>query len=109
MRRGDVYLVRRPAAQDSKRQRPFVIVSRQVLNDSKYATVICAPVYSSDAGLASQVPIGPAEGLKHPSAIHCDGLVSLSKSALIDYVGSLSAAKLDQLGDALRVALGVEG
>jgi mRNA interferase MazF len=43
--------------------------------------------------------------LKHDSAIHCDELVSLLKTALTDYVGSLSQSKLLQLNEALAMAL----
>ncbi len=82
MRRGDVYLVRKPISDDPKRQRAFVVVSRQLLVDSDHATVICAPVYSKYAGLATQVEVGTAEGRKHESAVHCDGLVSLPKTVL---------------------------
>jgi len=67
--------------------------------------VVCAPVYSAYHGLASQVAVGVEEGLKHLSSIHCDELVSLSKSALTDFVGSLSGAKLEQLNHALAAAL----
>ena len=63
------------------------MVSRQALIDSRFATVTCAPVYSSRHGLASQVPIGIDEGLKHESALHCDELVSLPKTRLTDFVG----------------------
>jgi mRNA interferase MazF len=84
----------------------FVVVSRQVLCDTaEYGTVICAPVSTSRHGLATQVPVGQAEGLKHASAIHCDGLVSLPKSALTDYVGGLGPQKLAALHVALKVAL----
>ena len=48
---------------------------------------------------------GIAEGLAHESAIHCDEVVSLPKSALTDYVGSLSPQKVAALNRALRVAL----
>ncbi|MCB0156184.1 MAG: type II toxin-antitoxin system PemK/MazF family toxin [Anaerolineae bacterium] len=67
--------------------------------------MICAPVYSVHAGLASQVAIGVDEGLKHESSIHCDGLVSLPKAVLTNYVGTLSPDKLTILDYALRVAL----
>jgi mRNA interferase MazF len=84
----------------------FIVVSRQVLCDTaEYRTVVCAPVSSSRHGLGTQVPIGELEGLKHASAIHCDGLVSLPKSALTDYVGSLGPQKLAALHVALKVAL----
>jgi mRNA interferase MazF len=51
------------------------------------------------------VPVGEVEGLRHASAIHCDGLVSLPKSALTDYIGSLGSQKLAALHIALKVAL----
>jgi mRNA interferase MazF len=82
-----------------------VIVSRQILIDSRFSTVICAPVYSAYNGLASQVPIGPDEGLKHVSSIHCDELVSLSKSILTNFIGTLPPSKIEQLDRALRIAL----
>jgi mRNA interferase MazF len=83
----------------------FVIVSRPLLIESRFATVICAPVYTVHDGLSTQVAIGIDEGLKHDSSIHCDELVSLPKSMLTDFVGTLSRQKLAELGQALRVAL----
>jgi mRNA interferase MazF len=85
----------------------FVVVSRQVLIDSKFSTVICAPLYSAYHGLSTQVPVGVEHGLKHDSSIHCDELVSLPKSVLTDYVGSLPHEKLSELNQALRAALGL--
>ena len=82
-------------------------MSRQVLIDSKFSTVICAPVYSAYHGLSTQVLVGIEQGLKHDSSIHCDDLVSLPKSVLTDYVGSLSPAKLAELNLALRAALDI--
>ncbi len=107
MRRGELYRVGRPRGRDPKRFRVFVVVSRQALIDSRFSTVICAPVYSSRHGLATQVDIGTDEGLRHDSSVHCDELVSLRKSQLTQYVGSLGAAKMDSLGEALSVALGI--
>lgn len=107
MKRGDLYRVRRPP-NDRKDARVFVVVSRQPLVASRFSTVICAPVQTARRGLATEVAIGVDHGLKHDSSIQCDGLVSLSKSALTDFVGALSAADLLALDDALRVALSVE-
>lgn len=108
MRRGEIYLVKRPGKRDLKRRRPFVVVSRQVLIDSAYASVICAPVYSSRIGLSSQVEIGVDEGMKQPCAVHCDGLVSVAKADLTDFLGLLDDQKLDELDRALRVALDLD-
>ena len=108
MRRGDLYRVKKPGG-DPKRSRVFVVVSRQVLIDSKYATVICAPVYTTGEGLATQVAVGPPEGLKHSSWISCDNLVSLRKADLTDYAGAVSPDKTAKINEALRVALGLNG
>ena len=108
MKRGELYRVPHPTAQDPKRFRVFAIVSRQALLDSRFSTVICAPVYSRHDGLSTQVPIGIDEGLKHESSIHCDELVSLPKSALTRFVGTLSPERLLQLQRALQIAVAIE-
>jgi mRNA interferase MazF len=69
--------------------------------------VICAPVYSSHSGLSTQVAVGVDQGLKHDSSIHCDELVSLPKSVLTDFVGTLSPAATGELNRALAIALGI--
>ncbi len=105
MKRGELYRVVHPSARDPKRSRVFVVVSRQVLIDSRFSTVICAPVYSIHDGLSTQVLIGIEGGLKHDSSIHCDELVSLPKSVLTNFVGSLSPRQIGALNRALRIAL----
>lgn len=106
MRRGDLYRVRKPGG-DPRRARVLVVVSRQALVDSRFSTVVCAPVYSRGAGLSTQVPVGPDEGLKHESWIMCDNLVSVAKSQLTDYVGSLRGERLAELARSLKIALDV--
>jgi len=108
VRRGELYRVRRPGSHDPRKSRVFTVVSRQVLLDSRFSTVICAPVYSVYGGLSTQVPVGMDEGLKHDSCIHCDELVSLSKALLTDFIGTMSTQKVRQLDQALRIALPLE-
>lgn len=109
MRRGDLYLVRKPGQQtDSKKQRVFAVVSRQVLLDSRFSTAVCAPVSTRHDGLSSQVAVGIEQGLKHESSVHCDELVSLPKSMLTRFVGSLSGQKLAELDAALAAALDLD-
>lgn len=105
MTRGDLFRVRKPSSRDPKRQRVFLVVSRQVLIDSRFSTVICAPVYSSYAELSTQVPVGADHGLKHDGGIHCDELVSLPKTMLTNFVAALPAAKMADVDRALSVAL----
>lgn len=84
------------------------MASRQAAIDSRFATVICVPVYSARHGLATQVSVGIDEGLKHESALHCDELVSLPKARLTSFVGALPASKLRDLDRALVVALDID-
>lgn len=81
------------------------MVSRQVLIDSRFSTVICAPVYTAWEGLSTQVPVGTDEGLKHDSSVHCDELVSLPKSMLTNFVSKLPPEKMKLLDLALKTAL----
>ncbi len=104
MRRGELYRVHQPPG-DAKHHRVFAVLSRQVLIHSRYATVICAPVYTRGTGLSTEVSVGPDEGLKHASWIHCDNLASIPKSALTNYVGSLGRSKLADVEHALAEAL----
>jgi len=108
VRRGELYLVRKPGSQDPKRQRVFVIVSREALLNTRFSSVICAPVYSRHDGLTTQVRIGVDEGLKRDSSIHCDELVSLPKALLTRYVGRMSESRIDELNRALLTALDLD-
>ena len=107
MRRGELYRVPHPS-DDPKRHRVFIVVGRQVVIDSRFSTVICAPIYTVHDGLSTQVSVGHDEGLKHASSIHCDELVSLPKSKLTNYIGALSSHKLQLLDEALKIALSLD-
>ena len=104
MKRGEMYRVHKPGG-DAKEYRFFVVVSRQVLIDSRFSTVICAPVFSNGQGLSTQVAVGLDHGLKHESWIMCDNLISLRKTELSQYVSMLPPAKIAEVDRALRKAL----
>jgi mRNA interferase MazF len=108
MKRGELYRVSLGSKTDTKKQRVYVIVSRQELIDSVYSTIICAPVYTNYEGLSTQVPVGIKEGLRHSSAIRCDELISILRTRLTDYVGILSEKKLIDMGYALSIAIGID-
>ncbi len=105
MTRGELYRVYRSSSHDPGKHRVFVVASRQVLIDSRFSTVICAPVYSTYDGLSTQVLVGIDEGLKHDSSVYCDELISIPKSSLTHYLGSLSPQKTSALNTALAIAL----
>ena len=108
MKRSELYRVYRGNKNDPKDFRVYLVVSRQMLIDSQFPTVICAPIRTNYGELPTQVEVGVHEGLKHDCAIYCDDLISIPKSMLTDYVGSLSNSKIDELNSALRIALAVE-
>ena len=85
-----------------------MIVSRQTQIDSRFPTVVCAPILTRGHGFSTQVAVGLDEGLKHESWILCDNLVSLRKVQLTGFVGTLRRAKIQELDRALKMALALE-
>lgn len=108
MKRGELYRVEKPSKRDPKGFRVLVVVSRQKFIETRYTSVICAPVYSNCHGLPTEVEIGAAEGLTHDSCIRCDELVSVEKAKLSNFIGSLSPEKIEELNHALKIALELE-
>jgi mRNA interferase MazF len=104
MRRGELYRVHQPPG-DPRKFRTFAVASSQSSIDSRFSTVICAPIFTNGYGGASQVIIGIDEGMKHESWIWCDGLTSIPKNQLTQFVGSLSGKKLAEFNRALAIAL----
>ena len=79
MKRGS--LPRRQAAR--RRPQEAALLRRRgpdTLIESRFSSVICAPIYSMHDGLSTQVLVGVDEGLQHDSSIHCDALVSIIKT-----------------------------
>lgn len=108
MKRGELYRLAKPSKRDPKKFRVYIIVSRDDLITTTFPTVVCAPVYSNYLGLQTEVEVGINEGLKHDSCIRCDELVSIAKSGLTDFIGSLSQQKIQELNQALKVALNID-
>ncbi len=108
MERGDIYRVKNPSRIEPKKFRTFVVVSRRKFILSSYQTVICAPIYTNRSSLPTEVYVGIDEGLKHDSTIRCDELISVQKSKLTNFIGSLSEQKIKELNQALKIALEIE-
>ena len=63
------------------------------------------PVYSVGSGSSTEVPVGPAEGLRHPSVLRCDEVTSVEKSRLSSFVGTLAANRFREVHRAMAIAL----
>ncbi len=104
MRRGELYLVP-TSANDPRRARVYVIVSRDQFLLANYSLAACVPVYSTIMGLGTEVLFDVSNGLKHVSAARCDEVTSIQRAVLRDFVGYSSERQLVQLSRALAVAL----
>ena len=106
MTRGEIYRTRERVAERGDKPGFYVVVSRAfIAENDDVATVVCAPVYSAILGIATEVLIGPADGIPKTSAVRCDFLTLMFKSKLTQFVGTFSATKRDELDHALALAL----
>jgi mRNA interferase MazF len=104
--RADIYRTRERSPERGNKPGFYVIVSRAFIAENEdVSTVVCAPVYTEILGLATEVTIGPAEGLPHASAIRCDFLMLMFKRRLTQFVASLPSSKVAELNKALVTAL----
>ena len=101
MKRGEVWWAH------ADKRRPVVLISRDEAYELR-SLVLVAPVTTTIRGLAVEVGVGRAEGLPKACVVNCDSLATVPKLDLLERAGTLSGAKLRQLDDALRFALGLE-
>jgi mRNA interferase MazF len=84
--------------------RPVVVLSRNEAIAVLH-TVMVAPVTSTIRGLPSEVVIGTAEGLKHPSAINLDHVQTVERAHLKRFLGTVPPEKMRRVCRALAVAI----
>jgi len=102
-RRGEVWWADLP---DDKR-RPVLVLTRDPMGAILHS-VICAPVTTTARGVATEIPIGTAEGLPHPSVANFDNTLLVSRSLLIRRLGRASAQKMVEACEALAIAVGCD-
>ncbi|MBA3905540.1 MAG: hypothetical protein H0X35_02470 [Pseudonocardiales bacterium] len=100
------------AAATDDEKRGFVVLSGEQAADSR---VVQHALGSADAGVVGvEIDVGTLEGLPHGGVVRvalprdghifCTWLVTLDRESLVERAGTLSATKLDQLANALRLA-----
>ena len=85
----------------------MVLVSRQ----EAYAVgahVVVAPITTRVRRIATHVDVGEREGVARTSAVNCGLLLTVTPGELIEPLGALGTAKLEELDEALKFALGLE-
>jgi mRNA interferase MazF len=70
--------------------------------------VTVVPITSTVRGLSTEVPVGPDNGLDHPSVVSCDNVVTVPASALGRQIGRLLPEQEAALTAALFAAFDLE-
>jgi mRNA interferase MazF len=100
--RGEIWMYRFNAPD---KRRPVLVLSRADVIGLLH-TVMVAPVTSTIYGAPSEVLVSQDEGLKHPSAINLDHVQTVDRTRLVGYVGTVAAAKMRTVCQALAIATG---
>lgn len=100
--RGEIWSYRFKAPD---KRRPVLVLSRPDVIPLLH-TVMVAPITSKRLGAPSEVQVGVEEGLKHESAVNLDHVQTVEQARLVGFIGSLSAAKMQQVCRALGLATG---
>ena len=99
--RGDIRLFRFP---EPDKQRPVLVLTRDSIIDH-LSRITIAPVTSTIRGVASEVVLGPDDGMKDACAVNLHNIVTVPKAGLGRLVVSLDARKMDQVCSAIAFAL----
>ena len=89
------------------KQRPVLVLTRADMTGI-LDTVTVAPLTRTIRGVPSEVLVGPECGLKEQSAINAHNLVTIPRSGLRRFVGTVSPTVLSRVRAALLFALGFE-
>ena len=101
MKRGEIWWVNFPAPTG---RRPAVLISRNQAYAVR-AAVTVVPLTRTVRNIASEVPLGPADGVPKTSVANADDVTTVPKARLEEYVTTLSPAKLTSLDRAIKFSL----
>ena len=87
--------------------RPVLVLTRELVRPH-LSRVTVAPITSTIRGLSTEIPVGPDNGLDHPSVISCDNVVTVPKAALGRQIGRLLPEQEPALTAALHAGFDLE-
>lgn len=87
--------------------RPVLVLTRELVRPH-LSRVTVAPITSTVLGLSTEVPVGPDNGLDHPSVVSCDNVVTVPKTALGRQIGRLLPEQEVSLAAALHAAFDLD-
>ena len=98
VRRGEIWLA------ELDKIRPIVVLTRDPLGRLLHS-VIVAPVTSTIRSLSTEVPLGPGDGIRHPSVVNLDNVQLLARDRFRRRIGRAQPATMRALCAALSVAV----
>ena len=99
-RRGEVWWGEAP----DQKGRPYLVLTRDEAI-GVLRTILVAPVTRTVRGIASELPLGPRDGVSAESVASFDNLLTFPKSMLVRRMGALDAGGLTGLCAAARAAI----
>ena len=87
--------------------RPVLILTRELVRPH-LSRVTVAPITSTIRGLSTEVPVGPDNGLDHPSVVSCDNVLTIPAQALGRQIGRLLPEQEPILTTALHAAFDLD-
>ena len=89
------------------KSRPVLILTREVVR-LHLTNVTVAPITTTVRGLATEVPVGAANGLNQPSVVSCDNIQTIPASGLGRQIGYLLASQESVLAEAIGNAFDLD-
>jgi len=87
--------------------RPVLILTREVVRPL-LTNVTVAPITTTIRGLATEVPLGVANGLNQPSVVSCDNIQTIPMSDVGRQIGYLLASQESALANAISNAFDLD-
>lgn len=111
MKRGDIYILE---TNDNKGnvqagKRPVIIVQNDTGNTHSLTTIVCCITSKTKKGLPMHLEIGKVGGLKLDSTILCEQILTVNKSDLRQFIGTVTTTDtLKRLDRCLMISLGIK-
>ena len=110
-RRGELWLVGLGAGRygEPAKHRPAVILSAdELLSGFEDELIVVVPVSSSSRHTPVRPVISPGEGTDRNSVVICRGIRAVSRSRLVERLGTLESSTMLEIERAVAVILGID-
>jgi mRNA interferase MazF len=101
VKRGEIWWIAFPPPVG---RRPAVLVSRNQAYRVRTAITV-VPLTRTIRNIASEVPVGPSDGVPRASVANADNIVTIPKASAVEYLATLSSEKMTSLERAVKFSL----